>query len=176
MAELKFSKLKLKVDKSVETVEIEASDGTKHTLEVKQYLPFIDKTNMVTRVVENSIVKGIVRKDFLEANLSLALIYNYTNLGFTDKMLENNLDTFDILESNGIIDIVIDLIDDVELENIDTYINSYVEQMENAYVSSVSGYAAQSQAVENMVKTMFGDELANEFDLNKKKADVEPSE
>lgn len=177
MAQLKFSKLKLKVDTTVKTHKILSSDDKEFTLEVKQYLPIRKKSELVTMAVESSVAKGIVRKDFLEANLGLGVVFNYTNLEFTDKMLENALDTYDLVESSGLVDIVYGLMDEKELEELFDYVNDYAKQMQNAYAASVTGYSAQEAAIQRVTDQIIGEdikEITKEFNLDED--GVKPSE
>ena len=177
MTQLKFSKLKLKVDTTVKTHKILSSDDKEFTLEVKQYLPIKEKADLVTMAVETSVVHGIIRKDFLEANLGLGVIYNYTNLEFTDKMLENALNTYDIVESTGLIDLTYSLMDEKEKDELFDYVNDYAEQMEKAYAASVTGYSAQEAAIQRVTDQIIGkdiDEITKEFNLDED--GVTPSE
>lgn len=161
MSKISFNKLKLKVDDSINTVAIEGSDGTVYDIEVKQYLSIERKIKMVSHVVAKSANNGVIREDMLDAYLGLELVKEYTNFTFTDKMLQADADLFDILESNDIISRVQAAMNPAELEDLLRYITSYSEQMQKAIQSSVSGYAAQEQAIKNMVSKLMG-ELVDE--------------
>lgn len=154
MANLKYSKLKLKVNKEVQSVSFVTDSGEEFEIEVKQYLPIVEKIALVTEVVNKSVVNGIIRKDLLGCYLSLGIIYNYTNLEFTEKALEKDGSLFDELESNGLIAVVIDGMDPQEREELEGYTESYSQQMIDSLQSSISGYAAQKEAINTGVKNM----------------------
>ena len=151
MAELKFSKLKLKVDKSVKTIPITSADGEVFEIEVLQYLPLEDKIKIVTSTVNGAVVKGIVREELLNAIFVNEVIQAYTNLSFTEKMLANQISLYDILESNDITVEVIDAMEKIELEELKRYIKSYSEQLQKALVASTTGYQAQVEALKGLV-------------------------
>lgn len=151
MAEIKFSKLKLKVDKEVQTVQIAGADGELYDLEVKQYLPLEEKIKIVTKTVNGAIVSGVVRDELLNAIFSVEVVKAYTNLSFTEKMLENEASLYDILESQGIVSTVLDAMVEDEKEDLTKYVNSYSGQMQKALVSSISGYQAQTEALKGFI-------------------------
>lgn len=152
MAELKYSKLKLKVDNSVKSKEIE-TEGGKFTLEVKQYLPQIDKIRLVSNVVKLSFIDGFVRQDFIDFILYLEIVKEYTNLSFTAKKLDD-ISLYDELESNGIIDEVISLMDGGELDDLIEWVGDYALQMKNISVSGSSGFVAQKAAMSEAISTI----------------------
>lgn len=162
MSKISFSKLKLKVDDSVNTVEIEGADGTIYEIEVKQYLPIENKIKLVSYVIAKSANGGVIREDMLDAYLGVELVKEYTNFSFTEKMLQNDADLFDVLESNDIVGRVQDAMNPAELEDIIRYINSYSDQMQKSIQSSVSGYTAQEKAIEGMVAKFMSEIVSNE--------------
>lgn len=104
MAKLPFSKLKLTKTAMTEISSLVYED---QTIEVKHYLPIHTKTEMVTRIINSSITdQGYANPVSLEVFFALEVVFNYTNLSFTDKQKENPEDLFDLLDSNGLLDMI----------------------------------------------------------------------
>ena len=58
----------------------------------------------------------------------LHLVYMYTNISFTDKQRADELKLYDTLNSNGIINLVLENIDEMEYETLSTYLEEIIEQ------------------------------------------------
>lgn len=138
MAKIAFSKLGLKKQEEVKLIKIGNFD-----IEVKQYLPVNDKLDLISRVInsahdENNFPNPIK----LEVIGALEIVMAYTNLSFTDKQKEDTAKLYDLLESNGIIDMIVSAIPEEEynfvIDGIDdtvsavyTYQNSILGILEN---------------------------------------------
>lgn len=155
MAKVSFNKLKMKMDKSVKKATIMDSEGNEVEIEVLRYLPLKEKIEIISNSVNTAIVNGVVREELLSAVLGVQLVQKYTNLSFTEKTLENSVTLYDILESNGVISVVEENMEELELEEINSYIKSYSEQMIGAMKSSISGYKAQT----DIYKEILGDSI-----------------
>lgn len=143
MANLAYTKLKLKVNKEVNIVPI--SNGTESfDLEVKKYLSIGKKIEMVTNAVNESIVSGIVRQDLLDVYLHLHIVREYTNLTFTEKAIENSITLFDELESNGVVSLVTDTMEPSEYEFLHTYLGDYAKKLGDSIKASVTGYSGSN--------------------------------
>ena len=153
MTKVKYSKLNLKVESITKTAKIYDTDSQPVEIEVLAYLPMVEKIKLVTDVVNKSIINGIVRKDLQTALLGLQIVIKYTNLEFTEKTLQKDSDLYDQLESNGVISLVIDAMEEEELRDLQTYIDSYSRQMEESLRASISGLSAQTEAVNMAVKS-----------------------
>lgn len=110
MAKIAFSKLGLK--KNEETVNFSIGN---FTIEVKQYLPAEQKLQIIVDSLISAydggeFVNGLKLSLFLELNI----IYQYTNISFTDKQKDDFLKTYDLLNGNGIIKAVIETIPEEE--------------------------------------------------------------
>lgn len=92
MAKVKFTNLKLNGDVPCEKVTI-----GEHEFEVLQYLSSEKKAQFVSRVVEQSIVGGIVRTDIMNPLFFFNLFLDYTNLTFTEKQAGDPLMVYDRL-------------------------------------------------------------------------------
>lgn len=155
MAKVNFNKLKMKMDKSVKKATIMDSEGNEVEIEVLRYLPLKEKIEIISNSVNTAIISGVIREELLSAVLGVQLVQKYTNLSFTEKALENSVELYDILESNGVISVVEENMEELELEEINSYIKSYSEQMIGAMKSSISGYKAQT----DIYKEILGDSI-----------------
>lgn len=120
METIKFDSLNLNIDDEVKKIKINDTE-----IEVKNYLSINDKVTLVQLVLQQATDSDIYNSLLLEAYFNLYLVFFYTNLEFTDEQKENAMNTFDLLESNGVIDLVINAIDKEEYE--DLY-NALLEQ------------------------------------------------
>ena len=112
MANITFNKLNLKMKEEIKTIKFNEQE-----IEVKQYLPIQDKLN----VMFNAISKTEDENRFfnpvkLECYCTLEIIYAYTNIKFTDKQLEDEGKLFDLMEENGLFDMIFSAIPEEESE------------------------------------------------------------
>lgn len=115
MAKIAFSKLKCKLNEDSIPLQI-----GEETIAVKQYLPIQEKLELIGRVVEyahdeNYNFANPVKIDVLT---KLQIIFNYTNISFTEKQKEDLPKLYDLLYSSGIIDTIIKAIPEEEYYNI----------------------------------------------------------
>lgn len=102
MAKVALSKLNLK--KEVEPKKIIINDVE---VEVSQYVDTAIKSMIMQSAAWGSVAKNIVDEILLDAYLHVLIIDYYTNITLTDKHKENLLQTFDLLQSNGIFEQII---------------------------------------------------------------------
>jgi hypothetical protein len=112
MANIAFNKLNLKKKEEIKTITF-----NEQVIEVKQYLPIQDKLNIIYTTIsktedENRFFSPIK----LECFCTLEIIYAYTNIKFTDKQLEDEAKIFDLMEENGLFDIIFSAIPEEESE------------------------------------------------------------
>lgn len=134
MAKVAFSKLGLKKQEEVKLIKIGNFD-----IEVKQYLPVNDKLDLISRVIngahdENNFPNPIK----LEVIGALEIVMAYTNLSFTDKQKEDTAKLYDLLESNGIIDMIVSAIPEEEYNFVIDGIDDTVYAIYN-YQNSILG-------------------------------------
>lgn len=133
MARIPFSKLSLKKKEEVKIIKINDLD-----IEVKQYLPINDKVDLITRVVQSSHNPDVnyYNPILLEVISSLEIIMAYSNISFTEKQKEDVSKLFDLLDSNGIINQIIEAIPEEEynfiLDSIDETIDSVYTYQQSA--------------------------------------------
>lgn len=98
MAKVSFTKLKLSKQEKVEIVKINDVD-----VEVKQYLPINDKLGIIENVLKNSADDNNFANPIkLEVFLYLEIIYNYTNINFTEAQKKDPVKLYDLLEENHV--------------------------------------------------------------------------
>lgn len=149
MAKVSFTKLGLKLNQDIKTIEWNGQN-----IEIKQYLPINDKLQIITNILNNA------EDDSKFANpvkvlvfLHLEMLYNYTNINFTDKQKEDPSKLFDICASGGLIDTIIDAI---PVEEYDFLVDST-----NKIVKAIYKY---HNSVLGVLEAVFND--YNETNLN----------
>lgn len=133
MAKIPFSKLSLKKKDNIEIVKINDLN-----IEVKQYLPVNDKLNLIGRVLMNSADENYFSNPVkIETVGAVEIIMAYTNLSFTEKQKEDIAKLYDLLESNGIINKIIEAIPTEEynflIEGIDATVESVYTYRNSIY-------------------------------------------
>ena len=135
MAKIAFSKLALKKQEEIKTIDI-----NNNTIEIKQYLPVNDKLALISKVVnlshdsDNNFPNPIK----IEIIGTLEIIYAYTNLSFTDKQKEDIGKLYDLLDSNGVVTAIIGQIPEEEYSFVINGINETIEAVYK-YQNSVLG-------------------------------------
>ena len=100
MAKIGLTKLGLKIDTGVSVYK-----WGEESLEVKKYLPIQQKLEMIGNIIEmahdmeNNYANPVKTKVLLD----LEVMYNYTNINFTEKQKEDPAKLYDLLKSSGIL-------------------------------------------------------------------------
>ena len=102
MAKVAFGKLQLTKNTEVKTFEFAGQN-----VEVKQYLPTDEKTQMFERIIsaaaDNNGYYNITKVNFW---MDLEIVFTYTNISFTDKQKEDLFKLYDLMKGNGFIEMV----------------------------------------------------------------------
>lgn len=152
MAKVPFSKLKCKINEEVKQVKL----NDEIIIEVKQYLPIQEKLTLISEVImmahepDANYSNPIKLKSLKE----LYILFNYTNIAFTDKQKEDLPKLYDICNSSGLINTVLLNIPNIENEALNDGINMTVEAVYN-YQNSILG-------ILDTIKTDYSD---TEFDI-----------
>lgn len=134
MAKTTFAKLALKAN-----TEIASFEENEQIVEVKQYLPIEDKMEMIARIINNSVDdNGYYNIGKVEMNLTLEIIFAYTNVTFTEKQKENLAKLYDVLYSSGFWNDVCACLPQVEFQWIRTVVYSTIDKIYE-YKNSVYG-------------------------------------
>ena len=135
MAKIAFSKLALKKQEEIKTIDI-----NNNVIEIKQYLPVNDKLALISKVVNLSHDSDNNFPNPIKVEIigTLEIIYAYTNLSFTDKQKEDIGKLYDLLESNGVVTAIIEQIPEEEYSFVINGINETIEAVYK-YQNSVLG-------------------------------------
>lgn len=132
--------LKIEQPLKIKIVKINGKD-----VEIKQYLPVNEKLNLITRVLEQ-----VAQNDYPFANpvqmdvyTALEILYAYTNIDFSEEEKANPAELYDELEKQGIINMVVNAIPEVEynflVEGIEETVKAYY-----SYRNSIKGIIADT--------------------------------
>ena len=131
---MKFDELNL-VNQELKTV-INVNDKE---IEIKHYLPIEKKNNLIQIAIQQSTYEnGFINDILFDTYMHLYIVFFYSNLEFTDEQKENALDTYDILQSNGLISEIEAGIPKEEYEELLDFAETYLEQVRKYNVSVVS--------------------------------------
>lgn len=105
MAKVSFKNLGLKVDQGVKVITFNEQE-----IEVKQYLPVNDKLHIIENVINKLLGEGnnFINPVKMKVYLALEVLYNYTNINFTDKQKEDEAKLYDMVVSSGLLNMVVD--------------------------------------------------------------------
>lgn len=139
MAKVPFSKLQAKVDGGATQNFYYNLAGEEVYYEVKHYLPFKEKLELVSNIINQSIDdNGFYNPMRVKLYMVLEIVYAYTNLSFTDKMKEDPFKLYDILVSTGIFTDIIEVIREKDWKEIQENVWSTIENIYK-YKNSVMG-------------------------------------
>lgn len=135
MAKVSFTKLALKKQEEVKTINI-----NNNAIEVKQYLPVNDKLALISKVINLShdSSSNFCNPVQVEIIGTIEIIMAYTNLSFTDKQKEDYSKLYDLLEENGINKLIISAIPEDEYAFLIDGINDSINAI-YTYQNSVMG-------------------------------------
>lgn len=139
MAKVPFSKLQAKVDGEVTKNSYCNLAGEEIYYEVKHYLPFEQKLELVSTIINKSIDdNGFYNPMRVKLYMTLEVVYAYTNLSFTDKMKEDPFKLYDILVSTGIFTDIVNVIREKDWSEIQENVWSTIKNIYE-YKNSVMG-------------------------------------
>lgn len=150
MAKIAFSKFGLKPNTEVKTIEFNGQ-----TIEVIQYLPIQKKLGLIGRVISQAHEEDANYSNPVKIQVftELEIIFEYTNIAFTEKQKEDCPKLYDILYSSGLIDAVISAIpEDEYLLIINGVFNSTeaIYKYQNSVLGIVSLLKGDMEDIENI--------------------------
>ena len=110
---------------------------------VKKYLPVSDKIDLIQVALQKAQEDGIYNEMKLDVYFHLNIIYLYTDVEISQEDREDEMELYDILESNNIIDQVVAHMEKGEYVEL----RDYLERMEADYL----GYKNTAAAVLNKI-------------------------
>lgn len=162
MAHITYTKLGVKPIEDIKTFVLENNAE----IEVRQYLPFQEKLAALTDIINSSSDdNGFYNSAKIEFYKDLYLIYNYTNIKFTDKQKEDEVKLYDAFCSNGLLKLIKQYIPYEELEWFDKHLEKTIDKIYE-YRNSVYG-------ILDAVKNDYSD---LDLDVNKLQEDLSNTE
>lgn len=125
-----FHNMKLKLKDETVTVKFQNSD-----IEILKYLPSEKKYDLLETTLSESREGNVFNEYLMEIYFSLNIIYLYTNISFTDNQKEDPFKLYDLLEQNGLFDLVFNTIDPKEYQFLRENLLKMVEKKEKYYCS-----------------------------------------
>ncbi len=166
MAKVPFSKLQASMNNSDCTLSYCNKAGEEIKYEVKTYLPFKEKLDLVSRIINQSIDdNGFYNPMRVKLYLALETVYAYTNLSFTDKMKEDPFKLYDILTSTGIFTDIINVIKD----------GDWLEIQENVHdsINNIYNYRNSAMGILETITTDYSNLNLEATEIQQKLADPE---
>lgn len=135
-------------------VPIDLPSGT-HIIRVLQYLPTEGKTNLIQYVVDKSIdsMTGCFSPLRVNVYFAIGLIRSYCGIHFDEDMRVD--EAYDMLESLGIVDKIIESIPIEEREYIETLINDTIKDIaryNNSFAGIMAVMSLDSQELDTSIK------------------------
>lgn len=137
---MEYKDLNLKINQQVKQIP-------NRNIKVLQYLPILDKNDLIEIALQNAEEDGIYNDILLEMYFNLYIVYMYSDLIFTDEDKLDESEIYDILESNGIISEIIAAIPQNEYQNLLDFLQ-IMKKNKTKYRNSVSS------AIKNFVEDM----------------------
>lgn len=115
MAKVAFSKLKCKIEDSIITIKFREEE-----IEIKQYLPIQEKLKLIGEVISfaHEEAENYSNPVKLKVYTDLQILFNYTNISFTEKQKEDIPKLYDLVYSSGLLEEVLSNIPADESETI----------------------------------------------------------
>lgn len=125
MAKVSFAKLGLKMDQEIKTIKFKEQE-----IETKQYLPIEAKLQFIENVLNQSAVDMyFYNQGKIEIFFAMEVIYNYTNINFTDKQKDDILGLFDKFVSTGLYKEILNNIPTSEIEFLKEVIQDQIKEI-----------------------------------------------
>lgn len=161
MAKLAYSKLGIKTSQEIKTITF-----NEQVIEVKQYLPIAEKMGIVEIVLEASSEEAkFYNAGKVEAYLILEILFNYTNLTFTEKQKENPAKLYDAVLSSGLVSEVLNVIPDEEL--------IFLRKLVSDTIKSVYSYNNSAMGILDIISQDYSNLNFDATSIQEKLADPE---
>lgn len=160
MAKVSYANLKLKVNVPVKTFDF---NGTE--IEVVQYLPMMDKNDLIMITLQKAEENGVYNPMLIDMHFHLNLVYMYTNLSFTEKQREDEAKLYDTLRSNNFFELFLHVLAENEYQELFNYINEVMKL--NLNYRNTAGAVLQSLIQDLPRNAEAAAQIVNSFDKEK---------
>lgn len=123
---MNYSDLNLKINTDTKCISILPGQD----INILQYLPIEDKNSIIQMAIQNSEENGVYNLLKLDMYLQMYIVFTYTDINFTDEEKADIVKIYDELASSGIMDAILNKINQVEMN----YINNTVKDTLEAKV------------------------------------------
>lgn len=130
---MNYSNLKTNIE--IKPITIEFNDNT---IEIKKYIPIEDEINLIETVLNESMTDQHYYNPLrLKMLFSLYVLYNFTNIEFSEEDKENPEKLYDEVRATGLLQAVLNEI----LEEVDVLYEDLMDTVESvySYLNSVYG-------------------------------------
>lgn len=142
MAKIKVGELR---DLGKQAQDIIELDYNGINLEVKKYLPILDKIGLTASIFDGCIDTEddlfVVRHEAKDIAYKIAIVEKYTNL----TLPKDDIEAFDLISKSGIIDTVMDTIPESELRTLSKLLQDRINEERERY--------EQKNKIENIIKS-----------------------
>jgi len=146
----------------------DVTDSELGPFKVQSYLPLEEKMNLIDIVMQQADQAVVVNTLVLEALFHLYIVIKYTDIEFTDEDLADPFKLYDVLETNGIINITLMKMDETEYktlrENLMSTLSYYNEYRNSAraLIEQFKWFTpSEAVAVQEKLKEIDIDKLEN---------------
>lgn len=160
MNKISYTNLKLKLNNEVNTFDFNGNQ-----IEVLKYLPLEDKYDLINLALQSAKEEIIYNPIKLEAYFHLYILIMYTNINFTEKQKEDKVKLYDILKSNGLIDKVLENMEEEEYTFLCESLNQQEEDILK-YQNTIAGVL--SNIIDNLpIRAEEMQKIVDNFDPSK---------
>ena len=134
MAKLSFTKLSLQ-----KNIQVKDWNFNDQSIEVKQYLPIKERMDIAQSVIQQVINfnNEFLNEFAFHMYMDLAIVFNYTNLSFTDKQKEDLYKLYDLLVGSGFMKELKKQVDCNQTDDLEVYtyetLNEYYKYHNSVY-------------------------------------------
>ena len=115
---MNFQDLKLQNNNQISTFTFRDSSGEDHEIQVKHAIPITEVHDLIQVALQKSKEDDIFNEVYLDVFFHLNIVYEYTNIQFSDEDREDEFKLYDLLDENDIIDKVISTLPDGVYQNL----------------------------------------------------------
>ena len=163
MAKLSFTKLGLKANQDIKTIEYNGQ-----VVEIKQYLPVNDKLGLISDIINAAADGNFANPIKIDIYTAVYVIETYTNISLTEKQKEDICKLYDLFVNNGLLKVIIEAIPEDEYSS-----------LMNGIYRSVNAVYEYKNSILGILEAVSADYSALDFeasDIQKKLADPQNME